>query len=199
MPRRPMDFYETPPHYIAALLAEVNIYGRVYEPCVGEGAIAGALRGLPSVHKVITNDLDEDRAADRHEDSTRPLPAPEAFPYFDFDWIITNPPFSNAIDILEAMWANAHNLAFLARLSFLEPVEGREEFLTEHPPQQIIVLPRYSFRLNDAGKKATDSMTCCWLVWHKEDPTPRRTTVWGKNRAMVEAIYRGLPNVESAK
>lgn len=185
MPRRELDFYETPPHYIAALLQEINVFGRVYEPCVGEGAIANAVRALPSVRKVVTNDLDERRSADCHIDATHLLPVPGTF-----DWAITNPPFSDELGILERV-IEIPNIAFLARLSFLEPTEDREYFLSRHPPQQIIVLPRYSFRPNDEGKKQTDSVTCAWLVWIA-DRVPRATACWGRGRAQTAAILRGL-------
>src|SRR5690348_14373268 len=69
MPRLEYDAYMTPPHYIAALLSEVNIFGSVCEPCVGDGAIADALRTLPSVRRVATNDIDKKRKADSHFDA----------------------------------------------------------------------------------------------------------------------------------
>lgn len=186
MPRRLLDFYETPPHYIAALLGEVNIFGRVYEPCVGDGAIADALRRLPSVRKVITNDIDKKRKADTHSDAREGYAWPK-----EFDWAATNPPFSDELVILENALSATPNVAFLARLSFLEPTEDREGFLGEHPPSQIIVLPRYSFRPNDDGKKQTDSVTCAWLVW-MQDRQPRRTRIVGRGRAQAEAVLGGL-------
>jgi hypothetical protein len=187
MPRRALDFYETPPSYIAALLGEVNVFGRVFEPCVGEGAIADALKKMSVVKSLDTNDLDEAREADYHFDATEPYPFSQ-----DFDWCVTNPPFSRELEIIEtAIDYGFPNMAFLARLSFLEPTEDREWFLTQHPPQQIIALPRYSFRPNDEGKKQTDSVTCCWLVWFA-DKTPRRFSAWSRGRAQAEATVRGL-------
>jgi hypothetical protein len=187
MPRRALDFYETPPHYVAALLMEANIYGRVYEPCAGNGAIADPLRMVPAVRNVTTNDIDPKRKCDYCYDTTREIPA-----FSDgFDWIVTNPPFSDELDIIEMCLPNARNLAFLARLSFLEPTEDREYFLEQQPPSQIIVLPRYSFRPNDEGKKQTDSVTCAWLLW-LEDRQPRRTRIIGRGRSEAEAVLRGF-------
>ena len=185
MPRRVLDFYETPPHYVASLLAEVNIFGRVYEPCVGEGAISNVLRELPSVRKVVTSDIDPKRKADMHYDARVETPG------MPLDWIITNPPFSDELEILDLMMQCAPNVAFLARLSFLEPTEDREGFLEQNPPSQIIVLPRYSFRANDEGKKQTDNVTCCWMVW-LEDRQPRRLRFFGRGRSRTEALLRGL-------
>jgi hypothetical protein len=36
-----------------------------------------------------------------------------------------------------------------------------------NPPTNLIILPRYSFRLNDKGKRQTDNVTCCWIVWRE--------------------------------
>jgi hypothetical protein len=186
MPRLPLDAYMTPPHYIAALLAEVNIHGIVYEPCVGDGAIANALRALPSVRRVVTNDIDKRCKADTHFD------AAHAASVGSFNWAVTNPPFSEEYEILQATLVCATNIAFLARLSFLEPTEERAGFLEEHPPTQMIVLPRYSFRNNDAGKRQTDNVTCAWLVWHA-DGVPRGISFYGRAKAAVTEQIQGLP------
>ena len=64
-------------------------------------------------------------------------------------------------------------------------------FLDSNPPTQVIVLPRYSFRPNDEGKKQTDSVTCAWLVW-LEDRQPRRMYFYGRGRSQAAAVLRGL-------
>lgn len=187
MSRRPLDFYETPRHYVAALIGEVNLYGRVYEPCVGAGHISEALRLVTPISKIYTNDIDEDRVADYHEDARTEA----AWDIPRLDWAVTNPPFSDELPILEQALVAAPNVAFLARISFLEPTEDREHFLESNPPTQVIYLPRYSFRPNDEGKKATDSVTCCWLVWHS-DKQPRRVSVWSRGKSTAYATVRGL-------
>jgi hypothetical protein len=178
------EFYETPPHYIAALLAEINIFGRVYEPCVGDGAIERALRTMGAVRSVVSNDLDPQRQADSHVDATcSPIPA-------KIDWVVTNPPFSQELEILQTAREGAPGTAFLARLSFLEPTEDRAYMLEQDPPQRIIVLPRYSFRPNDQGKRATDSVTCCWLVWGPN--VQPGISVWGRGRSEAAALIGAL-------
>jgi hypothetical protein len=186
---RKYSFFETPPHYIAALISEVNIFGYVFEPCVGDGAIADALRTLPSVRYVVTNDIDHKRSARNHEDA-RNIDTWADHDY-KFDWAVTNPPFSDELVILENALATVPNVAFLARLSFLEPTKDREYLLGENPPQQIIVLPRYSFRLNDAGKRQTDNVTCCWLVW-TADKQYKQTAIWGRGKSEAHAVLKGL-------
>jgi hypothetical protein len=163
MPRRPFDFYETPPHYIEPLLALIGpLEGqRVYEPCVGRGHIS---QYLTSALELRTNDIDRTRAADTHLDA-RLL---EAWWESElWDWTITNPPFSDELLILNRAIEASRNVAFLARLSFLEPTRTRAIFWDIYPPTDLIVLPRYSFRLDDRGRRQTDNVTCCWVVWRE--------------------------------
>ena len=163
MPRRPLDQYETPPHYVEPLLALIGPLDglSVYEPCVGKWHIA---RYLTGAGRLRTNDLDPVCAADTHLDARHVL----AWPVMERDdWVITNPPFSDELVILQRARLSAKNVAVLARLSFLEPTLSRAAFWQAHPPTDVIVLPRYSFRQNDLGKRQTDSVTCCWLVWRE--------------------------------
>lgn len=187
MPRLVFDSYMTPSHYVAALLGEIAPYGRVFEPCVGDGAISDVLAALPSVREVVTNDIDRKRPATLHNDATKD------FAWFstEWDWVITNPPFSSELPILEHALDHSENVAFLARLSFLEPCEDREFLLGSRPPTQVIVLPRYSFRHNDEGKPQTDNVTCCWMVWHR-DKEPRGFKAYSRARAEALAIMQGL-------
>ena len=178
--RRQHDFYETPPHYVRALLKHIEIHARysIYEPCIGDWSIVNELppaRKLGTIFTndidslrvaIFTNDIDSLRVADTHFDATK------AEAWQDWygtngvlDWCITNPPFSAELPILQHALAHSVRVAFLARLSFLEPTADRRSLLETKPPAMIIVLPRYSFRNNDAGKRQTDNVTCCWMVW----------------------------------
>jgi len=160
MPRRPLDQYETPPHYVEPLLELIGPLSdlSVYEPCVGKWHLA---QYLMAARGLCTNDLDPSCAATTHHDARQP--AAWAMPWAD--WTITNPPFSDELAILQHALAHSHNVAFLARLSFLEPTQSRADFWQAHPPTDVIVLPRYSFRLNDQGKRQTDNVTCCWVIY----------------------------------
>lgn len=174
MPRRKHDFYETPPHYLEALQEYIGIEAdqSVFEPCVGEGMIADWLLGPMGVDKVHTNDLDWDRKANYHFD------AANVGNWDTFDWGVTNPPFDKINEITSAGLVSCTNYVTLARLSFLEPTIDRRELFKQYPPDMLIVLPRYSFRLNDDGKPATDSVTCAWIGWGPD--VPQITTVWTK-------------------
>lgn len=172
MPRRPFDFYETPPHYTRALDAHYGgfIIGTICEPCVGKSNIVTQLRLRPS--RVVTNDIDPKRRADTHDDASKLKFWREAswssgiLRAKPFDWTITNPPFAKELPILRLARQHSHFVAMLARLSFLEPTVSRSGFWKRYGDQMtVIILPRYSFRDNDDGKRQTDTMTCCWLVF----------------------------------
>lgn len=151
--RRKNDYYPTPEGAARVLRTRMgwNDNLRYAEPCVGDGAL---VRGL-GVKPQWSNDIDPAWQATYHFDAAdSPLPAA--------GWIITNPPFSRAYEILTNSWSRADaGVAFLLRLSFLEPTNKRQEFLCIHPPDKLLVLPRLSF----TGDGKTDSVTCAWVIW----------------------------------
>lgn len=67
------EFYETPKAFTRWLFDEVQIFGRVFEPCVGNGAIVEASNYGEHLtqRNWIANDLDPRWPADFHEDATR--------------------------------------------------------------------------------------------------------------------------------
>lgn len=156
MTRRARDFYETPGYFVEQLIARIPDLHQphgvcVLEPCAGDGAIA---RYFPDCD---TNDLDEDRPAHFHFDSSEPYPVDEPW-----DWIISNPPFNAALGVIRTAVATGIPTAMLLRISFLEPTRDRVEFLTKNPPTGLIYLPRYSFTQN--GK--SDMSTVMWAIWN---------------------------------
>lgn len=179
---RHFSVFETPPHYLEPLLPLVGpLRGlRVYEPCVGQGHISKYLTD----GKLVTNDLDPHCTAATHQDAR----TPQAWPIngLTLDWTITNPPFSDEAVILDRALRCSHNVAFLARLSFLEPTRSRLALWASYQPTDLIVLPRYSFRLNDQGRRQTDSVTCCWLVFRAHHPPCVQFSSWRPQLVGVE-------------
>jgi hypothetical protein len=173
MPRHSHDFYETPPHYLQALFAHIAYPARVYEPCVGKGAIADYL--VSHGVAVRTNDIDHKRWADTHLDVT------DIYQWEKHRWCITNPPFRAIDAIVGNALGYCRNVVTLARLSFLEPTVRRRALFEDRPPRMVIVLPRYCFRLNDQGKRATDSVTCAWVGWGPD--VPEKTVIWTRRTA----------------
>ncbi len=143
----------------------------VLEACVGEGAISNALKkkGFDVTTCDINPVCEPDICADY-------LLADFSFP--GQDWIITNPPFSLAYPmLLKAMTEVSVGVAFLLRLSFVEPTEERGDWLECHPPAGRITLPRYSF----TGDGRSDSVTAEWMVWFKDKTVPQWNSIVSKN------------------
>jgi len=170
--RQPLDFYETPPHYLEALLDSLKILRRstILDPCVGEGAISDRLIG--DGHRVITNDLDPTRPALFHMDAT----SPNFWQHMEkkglTEWMVVNPPFEHIEVILTNAMAGISNIVTLARLSFLEPtIFRRQFFMAFGQPEMVIVLPRYKF-----SEPSKDTMTCCWLGWGPR--VPKTFKIW---------------------
>lgn len=172
MGRRKLDQYFTPEEAVAELLKAVPLispHHHVFEPCAGMGNIAAPL--ICHGCSVLTNDVDPGMPTDMHADIALPENWVKYVNDGDvcvFDWIISNPPFSKAHEIVPLAVENARiGVAMLLRLSFLEPVEKKQPraaFLESTPPQMMIVLPRISF----TGDGKTDSVTCAWFVWLKD-------------------------------
>lgn len=156
------DFYPTQKRLVDLLLAKVKIEGTVFEPCAGDGAIA---RHFPNC---ITNDLHprEEIATD----FTLNAADPDSWLVFpQCDWVVTNPPFKLASEILPLAFDRASvGVAFLLRLTYLEPTKNRGDWLQEHSDSMthlIPVSPRPRFRYDTKG---SDSVTCAWFVWQKD-------------------------------
>ena len=158
MARRSNDFYLTPSWATEMLLSRFPLTGAIGEPCAGAGDMASVLR---QHGEVWTNDLDRSHTADNYYDLLDPdswAKLPEC------DWIVTNPPFNIAAAIVPAAYGKARlGIAMFLRLSYLEPCQNRAEWLADHPPTALMVLPRISF----TGNGKSDSCTTAWMVWDK--------------------------------
>jgi hypothetical protein len=159
MSRRENDFYQTPNWQVEALREHQFIAGKVLEPCAGDGSISLLFNEYG--HKVITNDIDAQWPTDYHYDATVEN-AWKLCPV-GIDWVVTNPPFNGAFSILKHAYQHVGRVALLLRLSFLEPTKQRGLWLSQNPPDKLIVLPRWSYTAN--GK--SDSVTTAWMIWDR--------------------------------
>jgi hypothetical protein len=169
--RRANDFYPTQSLVTKQLLKRVTIAGTVIEPCAGDGAMATVLDKHHGIDVVYTNDIDMTRDCHCHADVTKPL-IWEGWKANQADWVVTNPPFGQTTEILPLAYEHAKiGVAFLLRLSYLEPTEKRGKWLRSHSSNltNLIILgqPRPSFTEN--GK--TDLCTVAWMVWRKKATT----------------------------
>lgn len=162
--RRPLDLYPTEGRVTHAFLDVEDVGGVVAEPCAGPGWMAQVLAGDGRITRVITNDIDPQHQADYHGDAAYPLADIWQQPV---DWVITNPPFNVAHLILPVAFSAARvGVAFLLRLSYMEPADGRDAWLADHADhmtRQMVLNPRPSF----TGDGNTDSVTAAWFVWRR--------------------------------
>ena len=178
--RDPRDQYPTPPWQTKVLLDHITPHGLIVEPCAGAGQMSGALKAnIPSHidYRLVTGDLFEPAgrvmmsefdATD--SDSWSKLRSLHGKP----DWVITNPPFKHAYEILLQGYDRAtFGVALILRTTFTEPTLTRGQWLSEHPPDLRLVLPRTKYR---ADTDSSDSVTTEWMVWLKAN-TARGTVV----------------------
>lgn len=168
------DYYPTPEAITRALLDVVPIGGSILEPCAGQCAISRVLQeAVEEPDQVESTDLldpDADGVIPRDATTRR---------FWDFwatgddgkpyrDWTITNPPFSVAEQILPLAWEHSREgVAFLLRLSYLEPTQGRGHWLQAHADHLRFVIP-VSPRPRFRRGSGCDSVTCAWFVWRKD-------------------------------
>lgn len=167
-----LEFYETPQAFSRYLFRTVPIAGRLFEPCVGTGAI---IRAHGEASDWRTNDLDERHAAaDTHYDATQRACWEAAGP---IDFTISNPAFTPAIAIIEhALEYSRIGVAMHLRASIHEVLKTgpRRSFMRRHTPTGILWLPRFAYqRSPTTGEWATDSVCACWVVWVKDRTRPQ--------------------------
>lgn len=174
------DYYPTPSGLALSLIQYCpQLPQLIFEPCAGQGAISNVLRD--SDRMVCDSDITWDLSDDQSD-----MPCPKDATTSDFwqywannmrnmpsidrrNWAtVTNPPFNQAADILPLAYEHSPwGVAFLLRLSYLEPTENRADWLQQHADNLryvIPVSPRPRFR-KAAG---ADSVTVTWMVWQKQ-------------------------------
>lgn len=172
--RKQYDAYYTHQGPTLELLKYLDLtqYKTALEPCVGDGHIFSVVSQKHPHLQWTTNDIDLTKQADYHCDAadysneslykTWSDGIQEAY----WDICITNFPYNQQNEIVPLVWQHVDVLAFLCRLSWLEPVEKRAKWLKEnehHCKHQIIFSnPRPRFT-----EKGNDSVTTMWLVYDK--------------------------------
>lgn len=162
--RAELDTYPTPDWLTQAIL---QVLGKrlpsgsvdVFEPaCGSKQAIVQAVKSEWPKAQVTCSDIIEPWSADFLTLSPEPR----------FDLIITNPPFSLAMEFIERafQWRRSDDsiVAMLLRLNFLGS-KRRAPWLRAHMPSVYVTPKRPSFSVNKKGKLGTDSVEYAWFVW----------------------------------
>lgn len=124
--RIPQDLYPTPTPAIDALLGTLDYSGaweRFHEPCKGTGAIYDRVFGHKTYDEISEG---KDYLANVYSAN-------------DFDLIITNPPFSLALEFLQKSLHEAATVCYLLRLNFLGS-QTRRTFWQANRPSHVLVL-----------------------------------------------------------
>ena len=161
MSRIARDFYPTEAWITDALIESYgrqHIKGNILECAAGQRHMSDRLKPLGNV---FTTDI----AWDSKDDAT----TARYWNDWHVDWVVTNPPFGVASEILSHAWDTANvGVAMLLRLTFAEPTNNRHDLLHQLSDHQVLYMPigpRPSFR---SDKKGGDSVTVAWFVWRKD-------------------------------
>jgi predicted RNA methylase len=138
----------------------------VLEPCAGSGSITRLLHTSFPEAKIYAVDIDgthKDRWQ-AHYSKVRDYLSMEPWSRQPVlvDLIVTNPPYSLALQFCERAITEARVVAVLVRQGFLSS-QKRYKFFKRHPPSWVFLLPsRPSF-----AHGSTDKYDYCWVVWDR--------------------------------
>ena len=170
------DAYMTPEWAVQSLLRECELPGGPwFDPCAGDGAIIRAVRAMRPDLNFLAADIRPECYP-----ALRALCGPGDAVTTDFlEWeplyvfgrrprvIITNPPYSLALEFIKASLGYGAVVAMLLRLPFLAS-QKRAPFFRDNCPD-VYVLPKRPSFLPDGKTDATDY---AWFVW---DTVPKRS------------------------
>lgn len=186
-PADSLDFFPTPPwatrafvQHVALPILGARLCDMVLEPACGEGHMAEPL--AETFYSVSASDIHPygyGGVADFL------LDAPAGFD--PADWIITNPPFNDAVGFAwTALGMARRGVALLVRTQWLHTDE-RYQLFSRRAPSLIAYsverIPMHRGRWEPDGSTATDY---CWVCWSR-DLAPR-APVWippGQRRALT--------------
>lgn len=115
-------------------------------------------------HQVISTDLVDRAYGVGGIDFLQPTP----YDNLSYDAIITNPPFSLALEFVEKSLRIAPVVCMFLRIGFIES-EHRDALFTNNPPRYIAVFrKRARTSKNAAFPKGEASATChAWFIWYR--------------------------------
>jgi hypothetical protein len=169
------DFYPTPAACVARLLEVVNLPsdGLWLEPAAGDGAI---IRAIGERRWIAIEIREECRLAlggllFDHPGSSVGIADFLSEPVRnDYRVVITNPPYSLALEFIKRSFQVAPNawIVMLLRLNFAAS-QKRAAFMRAFPPDVYVLPNRPSF----TGTGKTDATEYAWFIWPAE---PARST-----------------------
>ena len=155
--RNASDFYPTPPDVTQALLDFLKIPDgkKIWEPACGEGHMVKVFEG--NGYTVRATDL---------QTGTDFLKTSEN----DSDWIITNPPFSQAEHFIRKCAEYKVPFALLLKSQYWHAAR-RVALFSEITPAYVLPLtwrPDFLFKTRGSGSPLMDVIWCVWLPGQTE-------------------------------
>ena len=157
--RNKTDFYETPPDVTVALLdflESKNLISpgcMIWEPAYGGGKMGRVM--LDRGYAVLGTDLHpETKGAPSIDFLTAEMPC---------NWIITNPPFSQAAEFVRHALELGKPCAFLLKSQFWH-ARSRLQLFRDNPPSYVLPLtwrPDFLY----GAKSGSPTMEILWTVW----------------------------------
>jgi hypothetical protein len=156
--RKASDFYETP-YSMTEALFEKEIFCKektILEPAYGNGAIFTVIDEL-GFKKVTCYDIERDFLKETSS----------------YDYIITNPPFSLALEfVLKAKEICNEKFALFLPLNYLHSKKRYNKIYNDKkfPLARIYVFVSYAMlgdALRDDGKYRSGMITYAWYIWEK--------------------------------
>lgn len=160
--RKKSDFYETP-YSITRHLLNVEDFDyklTICEPACGDGAIVKVLQ--EKTNNVVFYDIQKNFLTETEQ----------------YDYIITNPPFSIAYEFIQkAKIVAKKKFAFLLPLSYLHGKQRYDRIYSdkEYPLKKVYVFTRYPMlgeKLREDGKYNTGMMVYAWFIFEKNYTGP---------------------------
>ncbi len=141
-----------------------------WEPCCGQGHLAyGLNRYFPHVH---ATDVHDHGWGGQYE--ALDFLAPEAGDRVAADWIVTNPPFAIADQVVRMALRRARRgVAVLCRLSFLESAGRHPLFYGDYPLDVLAPFTdRVPMTLGGWDPGASTATAYAWFVWFQDRARP---------------------------
>lgn len=183
---RGLQDYSTPKEALYALLEQEKFQRRIWEPCMGLGAISSRLK--KKGHRLYTSDIKRWKKAKSKLNKRKDFLTFKCTPKNKSYDIITNPPYAemapkfiiHSLKLLKKH--DGAKIAMLLKVNFLEGVKKYQTIFSKYPLKHVYVfsyrIPRMH-RFYYKGKKATSMMAFAWYVWeigYKGEPTIRWLT-----------------------
>lgn len=153
--RKPYDFYPTPPEVTRALLDLVQPILRpdsiIWEPACGDGDMQNAIaeRGYSVVGTDIQSGFDFLTME----------------PPFDFNWIITNPPFSSSEAFIRRAYSTGKPFCMLLKSQYWHSAKRFSLFQECRPDIVAPLTWRPDFLFKEKGNHGSPLMDVMWCLW----------------------------------